>query len=254
VEDVVAEIRGHGGRRAVFVDLNLVADPDYAAELFEALIPLRIQWFGLATTLLAKRPKLLALAARSGCRGLLMGLESVNPESLREADKGFNSPGGYRELVSILHRHRIALQACFVFGLDGDTPDVFDRTARFAVDAGIDLPRFAIATPFPGTPFHRRLESEGRILTRDWELYDGQHVVFRPAQMTVDQLQRGTERAWRHAYSIPSIAGRLLRTAAPLLVGLVANIGYRFYARRLGKFYTCDWGLATGRLGEVGSA
>ena len=67
-----------------------------------------------------------------------------------------------------LHRHRIALMACFAFGLDGDTPDVFEKTARFAVAAGIDLPRFAIVTPFPGTPLHRRLDAEGRILTRNW--------------------------------------------------------------------------------------
>jgi radical SAM superfamily enzyme YgiQ (UPF0313 family) len=250
VGEVIDEIREHGSRRVLFLDLNLVADPDYAARLFAALIPLRLQWFGLATTLLAERRELLALAARSGCRGLLMGLESVNPESLRQAEKGFNSPGGYRDLVRLLHDHRIALQACFVFGLDGDTPEVFEKTSRFAVEAGIDLPRFAIATPFPGTPFFRRLESEGRILTRNWELYDGQHVVFRPARMSVEQLQRGTERAWRHAYSISSITRRLARTASPFLVGLVANIGYRFYARRLNRFYTCDWGLASSPLGE----
>ncbi len=66
--------------------------------------------------------------------------------------------------------------------MDHDTPDVFLKTARFAVEAGIDLPRFAIVTPFPGTALHQRLQREGRILTRNWELYDGQHVVFQPAQ------------------------------------------------------------------------
>ena len=184
VEDVVADVRQWGAGKLLFVDLNLVSDPRYAARLFEALVPLGIRWYGLATTLIALDRPLLELAARSGCRGLLMGLESVCEASLGQTRKGFNDPGEYREMVADLHRHHIALMGCFAFGLDGDTPDIFEKTARFAVDAAIDLPRFAIVTPFPSTPLHRRLEAEGRILSRDWSLYDAQHVVFRPKQMT----------------------------------------------------------------------
>ena len=207
------------------------------------LVPLRVQWYGLATTLLADDPKLLALAARSGCRGLLMGLESIEPANLLESKKSFNRPERFAELVEVLHRHRIALQGCFVFGLDHDTPDVFLKTARLAVEARIDLPRFAVVTPFPGTPLHHRLEREGRILTRNWELYDGQHVVFQPARMSVEQLQLGIEQAWKHAYSVPSIARRLLASPSPFAVGLGANLGYRFYAHNLHRFYNCDWVL-----------
>lgn len=239
-EEIVADIRRRRSRRALFVDLNLIADRAYALRLFAALEPLRIAWFGLATTLLADDAELLAAASASGCRGLLMGLESIDPAALKGMRKGFNRPEDYARVVERLHAHRIALQGCFVFGGDSDTPDVFLRTARFAVETGIDLPRFAILTPFPGTPLHRRLESEGRILSRDWERYDGQHVVFQPRGMTVDQLQRGTETAWKHAYSWPSLASRLRRTAAPWHVALVTNLGYRFYARRLHRFYTCD--------------
>ena len=138
------------------------------------------------------------------------------------------------------------MYGCFVFGMDHDTPDVFLETARFAVDAGIDLPRFAIVTPFPGTALHQRLDREGRILTRNWELYDGQHVVFQPARMSVQQLQEGTERAWRHAYSIPSIARRLRSSPASKWVALSANLGYRHYARNLERFYNCDWIIGRG--------
>jgi radical SAM superfamily enzyme YgiQ (UPF0313 family) len=243
VEEVVADIRQKGSRRLIFVDLNIIADRDHAARLFEALVPLRVQWYGLATTLLADDPKLLALAARSGCRGLLMGLESIEPANLLESKKSFNRPERFAELVEVLHRHRIALQGCFVFGLDHDTPDVFMKTARLAVAARIDLPRFAVVTPFPGTPLHHRLEREGRILTRNWELYDGQHVVFQPAQMSVEQLQLGIEQAWKHAYSLPSIARRLAASPSPFAVGLGANLGYRFYAHNLHRFYNCDWVL-----------
>ena len=241
VADVVADIRRKGSRKLIFVDLNLIADPVYAARLFEALIPLRVHWYGLATTLLGDDAPLLALATRSGCRGLLMGLESMSVKNLRQSGKGFNAPAAYARLVERLHQHRIALQGCFVFGLDHDTPSVFLETARFAVEARIDLPRFAVVTPFPGTALYRRLDAQGRILTRNWELYDGQHVVFQPALMSVEDLQRGIETAWRHAYSARSAWRRLRASPSPWPVRLGANLAYRHYARNLHRFYTCDW-------------
>jgi radical SAM superfamily enzyme YgiQ (UPF0313 family) len=247
VEEVVADIRQKRARKLIFVDLNLIADRDYAARLFEALIPLKVQWYGLATVLLADDAHLLDLAQKSGCKGILIGLESISRENLRDSKKGFNSPERYREVVERLHRHGIALQGCFVFGLDHDTPAVFLETARFAVAARIDLPRFAVVTPFPGTALFHRLEGEGRILTRDWELYDGQHVVFQPARMTVDQLQRGIETAWKHAYSVPSMWKRLAASPSPLPVRIGTNLGYRFYAHNLHRFYNCDWILGLGR-------
>jgi radical SAM superfamily enzyme YgiQ (UPF0313 family) len=144
-------------------------------------------------------------------------------------------------VVERLHDHGIALQGCFVFGLDDDDPEVFERTAEFAVRAKIDLPRFAIVTPFPNTPLYLRLQGEGRILTRNWELYDGQHVVFQPRKMSVDQLQRGAETAWKQAYSVSSIVRRLRHSPAPWPVRIGTNLGYRFYANHLGSYYNCDW-------------
>jgi radical SAM superfamily enzyme YgiQ (UPF0313 family) len=241
VEEVVDDIRRHGARKLIFVDLNLIADRDYASDLFRALIPLRVQWFGLSTVLLADDPPLLQLAAKSGCRGLLLGFESIVPGNLHASSKRFNRPSHFARVVDALHRAGIAVYGCFVFGMDHDTPDVFLETARFAVDARIDLPRFATVTPFPGTPLFRRLENEGRLLTRNWELYDGQHVVFQPSRMTVQQLQEGTERAWRYVYSFGSIARRLRWTPAPAWIAMTANLGYRHYARNLQRFYNCDW-------------
>jgi radical SAM superfamily enzyme YgiQ (UPF0313 family) len=242
-EDVVADLRQHGAKKALFVDLNLIADRDYAVRLFTALVPLNIKWYGLSTVLLGKDDELLDLAARSGCRGLLMGLESISPEALRQSRKGFNAPDDYKELVRKLHAHRIALQGCFVFGLDHDHPDVFQKTAEFAVDARIDLPRFAVVTPFPGTALYHRLLAEGRILTTNWELYDGQHVVFSPRHLSIEQLQRGVESAWKYAYRYRSIARRIIDNPSGLALAVTANLGYRYYAHRLHRFYTCDWFL-----------
>jgi radical SAM superfamily enzyme YgiQ (UPF0313 family) len=241
VEEVVADIRQHWARKIIFIDLNLIADKAYAAQLFEALIPLKVQWFGLSTTLLGRDRPLLELAARSGCTGLLMGFESITPENLKQSKKGFNSPGEYRDLVNLLHQHGITLMACFTFGMDNDTPEIFMKTARFAVEAHIDLPRFAIVTPFPNTGLYKRLEAEGRILTKNWELYDAQHVVFQPKLMTPQQLYTGHEQAWKYAYSYTAMARRFLGSRIQPLVWWVANMGYNFYAHHLHDFYNCDW-------------
>ena len=243
VAEVIDEIRSTGARRAIFVDLNLIADKGYAAELFEALIPLRIQWGGLVTSLLARDEELLDLCARSGCIGLLVGFESISQPALKEIHKGFNSPAHYAEWIQRFHDHGIAVNGTFVFGLDHDTSDVFEETAQFVIDTGIDLPRFAILTPFPGTALYERLDKEGRVLTKDWELYDGQHVVFQPAQMSVSALEQGNTDAWRQVYGYRSIARRMRHTPISRVLYLAANFGYRYYARRLDRFYTCDWRL-----------
>ncbi len=239
VGEVIDEIRALGARRLVFLDLDLISHADYARELFAALIPLRLTWGGLATTAIAAAGDLLELAARSGCRGLLVGFESLCRESLLETRKGFNVRGDYAEIVRRLHAHQIAVMGCFAFGFDHDTPEIFAATADFVIESGIDLPRFAILTPFPATPLHTRLKGEGRILSEDWERYDGQHVVFQPARMTPEELRAGTERTWRQVYSYPAIARRLARSRTGLATALPANLGYRFYARHLADFYHC---------------
>ena len=241
VGHVVEDIRRFGKRRIIFIDLNLISDRAYAAELFTALIPLNIRWFGLSTSLIGRDRELMELTARSGCAGLLIGFESICESSLGDVRKRFNDPTLYRTLVTDLHALGISIQGCFVFGHDHDTTDVFDETVQFCVDAGIDLPRFAILTPFPGTPLHQRLDREERILTKNWELYDGQHVVFRPTGMTPRELQVGHEKAWRDVYSYGSIVRRLAKSRTQLPIAVMANLGYRYYAQHLETHYTCDW-------------
>ena len=239
VADVIDDIRQMDPDTLVFLDLNLLGDPSYAKELFRAMIPLDLKWGGLATTLIAQDDELLDLAARSGCAGLLIGLESLNPASLTETRKQFNTLEAYRSVVERLHAANIAIMGCFVFGFDNDTPAVFDETVDFVNEVGIDLPRYAILTPFPGTPLFRRLKAEGRIRTEDWTRYDGQHVVYEPKQMSAQELQDGTQRAWTKTYRLASIARRLFRSRTRPMLAMASNLGYRFYANRLGRYYTC---------------
>ena len=241
VADVVADIKQMRAKRLIFLDLNLIADVAYAKELFTALIPLNVQWGGLATTTIAWDDELLDLAARSGCRGLLIGFESLNQASLVETKKAFNMRRSYYDVVRKLRERKIALMGCFVFGFDHDTLSTFEETVDFVLDSHMDLPRYAIAVPFPGTALYKRLKAERRITTEDWSLYDGQHVVFEPKQMSAADLLERTRKAWKKTYSYRSILRRLSGSRTRLPIVIPANFGYRFYANHLDTFYTCDW-------------
>lgn len=243
IGEVIADVRQMKPKKLIFLDLNLISDVDYAKELFRALIPLRVRWGGLATTMIAWDDELLDLAAESGCAGLLLGFESLSDGALAESRKQFSSRVEYKTVIEKLHARKIAIQGCFVFGFDDDDTSVFERTAQFAIDQHIDLPRYAILTPFPGTPLHQRLASEGRLLTTDWSYYDGQHVVYQPARMSAEELQQGTERAWKMTYSYRGMFQRLAGARVQLSIAIPANLGYRFYAHHLNKYYTCDWSL-----------
>lgn len=235
VERVVDEIRFTKARKAIFIDLNLISDREYARELFTALIPLKLRWYGLSTALVAHDHALMELMTRSGCKGLLIGFESISQGNLHQSNKGFNRPRDYGRVVDALHRHGIAIMGCFVFGMDHDTPEIFAETTACIIDWAIDLPRFALVTPFPGTPLYQRLETEGRILTRDWNLYDGQHVVFQPVGMDVETLRQGHDWAWREVYRFGSITRRLAKSRQQLPLAIAANLGYRHYAYHLAR-------------------
>ncbi|MDR2156869.1 MAG: B12-binding domain-containing radical SAM protein [Clostridiales Family XIII bacterium] len=240
VEDVIAEIKRLRGKPVIFPDVNLLSDIPYAKALFNAMIPLKKWWFGLTTSDVALDDDLVRLFKKSGCKGLLIGFESVNEGSQKEMRKGFNEPPKYKDLMDKLHRNGIMVMGCFAFGSDEDGPDVFDRTVKLADEVKIDLPRYAIFTPFPQTEYYRRLEEENRIAERDWALYDVEHCVFVPKNMTKEQLEDGIRKAWKGSYSIRSMIRRFdLRKPRILLFAFIyvlANIGYRRYAKKFDIF------------------
>ncbi len=232
VGEVISEIRALPGRRFAFNDVNLIDDREYALELFHGLIPLQKIWGGLATIRIADDPELLKAMADSGCQYLLVGFESIDPASLKEVRKGINGAGSYRRVVEALHRHGIAVQGCFVFGMDADPPEIFDATVAAVNELRIDIPRYALFTPYPGTDAHDRLRSQGRLLHRRWRHYDTQHVVFRPARMGPEALDHGFIRAYERTFTIKKILRRTLGSPRPP-VTLAGNLAYRLYVRRL---------------------
>lgn len=236
VNEVVAEIEALHTKHVVFPDVNLITDRNYALELFNALIPLKIIWLGLVTSSLGIDDELLAVFRKSGCRGLLIGFESITQESQKYIHKGVNRVDSYVELMKKLHDNGILVQGCFAFGGDEEDESVFDRTVEMIIKAKIDLPRYSILTPFPRTAYYEQLSKEGRIIEDNWAMYDVQHCVFRPKLMTKEQLEAGTDHAWRATYTTSNILKRLAPFRHSPWLSLPLNMGYKHYADKWSKF------------------
>lgn len=236
-QDVAQEVSEFAGKTFILIDLSPSSDHEYFGRLCDALAPVGKYWGGLATLDITNDAVLMKRLERSGCRALLIGLESQNPKALKSMGKSWQKPQDNLWRIRMLHDHGIAVNGCFVFGVDGEHEGVFDETLEFVFKASIDLPRFSIVTPFPGTPLYHKLDNEKRIISKNWEWYDGQHVVFRPECMTPEQLYDGIKQVWHEAYRLPSIARRLLTSAAsrnPIVLSTLVNtnIGYHVYAKR----------------------
>ncbi len=211
IVDEIATIRDRS-KLVFFVDDNLVADRTAATELLEALVPLRIRWVSQASVNTAADPDFVRLLAASGCRGLLIGFESLEAQNLHQMGKSVNlAQGDFERAMGHLRRHRIRVYGTFVFGYDHDTPATFDRAYEFALRHGLYLCGFNHLVPMPGTPLYRRLEAEGRLLYDAWWLDDGYSyntVPFRPARMGPEEIRHHCLRARRRFYSPASVLRR----------------------------------------------
>jgi radical SAM superfamily enzyme YgiQ (UPF0313 family) len=236
--EVWAELEGLPGRRPLFfTDENVFTDRDWAVALFQGLAergfkrPFAIQ----ASLNIAEDADLLTALQRSGCMTVLIGFESVNEDSLRAMRKGVNLKIGvahYRDQIERLHAHGLAAAGTFIFGYDGDGPDVFERTARFVLDAGLDVAHFSLLTPNPGTDLFDRLAAEGRLLytnfPADYARYDIRRATFRPRQMTPEQLEAGIVWASKAVGSRAVTARRAWRTWRDTGNPFMAAVAYRW--------------------------
>ena len=219
VDDIIAELRPLKDTKKLFffVDDNITSNLAQAKEFFRALIPLKIRWVSQSSINAAHDDEFLELLARSGCQGVLIGFESLNPANLKAMNKSFNTMrGGFATALANLRRHRIRVYGTFIFGYDGDTPESFDPTVDFAQEHALYIAAFNHLTPFPGTPLYERLVRENRMLYEAWWLddrYSYNRIPFQPKGMAPEELQRGCLAARRRFYSWPSI---LRRSLAPV--------------------------------------
>ncbi len=189
----------------VFVDNNLGSKPAYLRSLCRALAPLDKIWSAAVTIDVTDDPALVREMALAGCTGVFIGFESLTGANLDDARKKTPRPDDYARRVELLHRWGIQVNGSFVFGFDRDDVSTFERTAEWIEANRLECATFHILTPYPGTPLFRQLESEGRILHRDWSLYDTAHVVFRPKKMSADELYEGYAATYRRLFSHRSI-------------------------------------------------
>jgi radical SAM superfamily enzyme YgiQ (UPF0313 family) len=224
VDAALAEIDRLPGRHLYFLDDHLFGDAHFAAALFDGMRGMGRLWQAAGTVQSVLRPRLLEKAVDCGLRSLFVGFETLNPRSLRAHSKMQNLHRDYGAAIRRLHGLGVMVNGSFVFGMDEDDATVFDRTVEWAVGEGIETATFHILTPYPGTALYQRMEAEGRLLHRDWDLYDTRHVVYRTRGMTAEELESGYWRAYRDFYRW----GSILRGAAGkrTLAGRLRHVGY----------------------------
>jgi radical SAM superfamily enzyme YgiQ (UPF0313 family) len=206
VDEALAEIDRLPGRHLYFLDDHLLGDRRFAESLFAGMKGMRRIFQGAATIDSILRGDLIERAAEAGMRSIFVGFETLSPDNLRRSNKRQNLGRDYKAVCDRLHSLGIMINGSFVFGMDDDNEDVFRRTVDWGIEHGITTATFHIMTPYPGTQLFARMIREGRIVTRDWNLYDTRHVVYRPALLSPEKLKAGYDWAYREFYRWSAIA------------------------------------------------
>jgi radical SAM superfamily enzyme YgiQ (UPF0313 family) len=227
VQQVVEEFRGDGQPYGVFIDNNLGSRPEYLRALCRALRPLEKIWSAAVTLDVTDDPSLVREMALAGCTGVFIGFESLQDDNLAAARKRSPRADDYARRVDLLHQNGIQVNGSFVLGFDHDRPDVFARTVDWIEENRLECATFHILTPYPGTPLFKQMEAEGRLLHKNWDLYDTAHVVFRPRHLTPEQLAEGYAWCYEYVFSHRSIWRRRPRDWKAVLSYLAMSYLYK---------------------------
>ncbi len=201
VDDALAEIDRLPGRHLYFLDDHLLGNTRFATSLFDGMRGMNRVFQGAATVDSILRGDLIEKAAEAGLRSLFVGFETFSPENLKQSNKKQNLLKDYTKAVNRLHSLGIMINGSFVFGLDNDDKDVFKRTVDWGVQNAITTSTYHVLTPYPGTQLFKEMESEGRILTRNWDLYDTRNVVYETKNLTAKELTDGYWWAYKEFYT-----------------------------------------------------
>ena len=212
VEDVIADvmaIKEMGYKRFYFVDDNLTANKRYAKELLRALIPLKMKWSSQVSLAALNNDALLDIMSESGCEMLSIGFETINRDALINNKKKSNSVDNYKNIIRKLKARGIHVNAFLMFGFDEDDKTIFDATYDFFMDAGVALPELFILVPAPGTTLYQKFQREGRLIHTDWTRYTANEAVYKPKNMTPQELEEGFWKTYDRFYSFRSMFTRL---------------------------------------------
>ena len=225
---VIDEISRYKKGVIFFSDDNFAANIKRTDQMLDLMIEagLNRPWSTQVRTEVTKKPKLVAKMKKAGCTTVYVGLESVNPQSLKEMNKN-QSLKDIERSIKIFHDNGIKIHGMFILGNDSDTKDVFKKTSDFSIKTGLDYVQYSILTPLPGSKTYSQFEKEGRLLHKKWDFYDGLHVVYRPKNMTADELQQGIIRCFQDFYSFP----RAVKSAFNTSFNMAATTIKKIYTR-----------------------
>ena len=235
VEDAIDEIKKTGSKKILFLDPSPTSDKEYAKEFFKALIPLKIKWAGLATSNITNDQELFDLIVKSGCIATLIGFESLSQQSIKMSRKGFNKVEQYKKTINELHRNKIDILGTFILGLDGDSKENLLEIPDLIEELGVDLPRFAVLTPYPGTDTYHKMKKENRLITEDWSRYDSEQVVFKPDNMTPNELQQIFYKSYEETYSLKRTRKRTRKANHKLMTG-ISNFGFVNLVKKMKRY------------------
>jgi radical SAM superfamily enzyme YgiQ (UPF0313 family) len=204
-KQVAEEFAANREPYAVFIDNNLGSRKEYLHALCAALRPLKKIWSAAVSIDVTDDPTLIRNMALAGCTGAFIGFESLSDSNLAEAHKKTPKTSDYARRVRMMHDCGIQVNGSFVLGFDHDRKDVFARTAEWIENNRLECATFHILTPYPATPLFRQMEAEGRLLHKNWTLYDTGHAVFRPRHMSPDELEQGYGWIYERLFSHTSI-------------------------------------------------
>jgi radical SAM superfamily enzyme YgiQ (UPF0313 family) len=247
VDDALAEIDRLPGHHLYFLDDHLFGDARFAGALFDGMVGMGRLWQAAGTVQSVLKPGLLEKAVAAGLRSLFVGFETLNPQSLKEQRKYQNLDRDYSAAVRRLHELGVMVNGSFVFGMDHDDENVFDRTVAWAIEQGIETATFHILTPYPGTALYTRMQAEGRITTYEWDRFDTRHVVYRPALLTPEALEQGYWRAYREFYRWGSIWQGA--STKPTALGKLRHIAYAGGWKKLEPMW--DWVIRARRVNRL---
>lgn len=250
-EDVIKEIRvlknyapslGMGRPFIFFAEDNITGNPNHARKLFNALIPLEINWASQCSINIADDPELLNLARRSGCKLLCIGFESLSEKVLKEMNKTINHPAKYREVISKVRKEGIIAAGSFIFGFDSDDDESILKTTEFSLHSNLDFSTYYVLTPFPGTRLYEKLKNENRLIAEDWWKKENQKVLVENVFYIIKhpfarEIRKEAIDAERRFYSFARIFGRLFKLSFNVWKFFLAvSLTYHFANRKFRKF------------------
>lgn len=231
IDDVINDINALQTKHIMFIDDNFIGNPKWTKELLKKIKPLKLKWNAAVTSNIVDMSELLDEMKESGCQSLFIGFESINSKSIESVNKVQNSVERYEKLVDEIHKRGIMINASFVFGLDEDDASIFKSTLDWIVKNRIETVTSHIMTPYPGTKLYSFLLKENRIVDYNLSNYNTSHVVYKPKNMTAEELYNGYLWIYREVYSFKNIIRRLPKAKKQWIPFLAFNFLYRKFGK-----------------------